>query len=66
MNVIQTSNYDDCKNTAILTGKKYFGLLDTNENNHLAKCAVSDTIDNTTQKGYFKDSCTPSNNDGFM
>jgi hypothetical protein len=66
MNIIQTSNYDDCKNIALLTGKKYFGLLDTDKNNHLAKCAVSDTVDNTSQRGYFKDSCAPSNNDGFM
>ena len=66
MEIIQTSNYDDCKNTAFLTGKKYFGLLDTDKNNYLAKCAVSDTIDNVSQKGYFKDSCAPSNNDGFI
>jgi hypothetical protein len=66
MEIIQTSNYDDCKNTAFLTGKKYFGLLDANKNNDLAKCAVSDTIDNVSQKGYFKDSCAPSNNDGFI
>jgi len=66
MDIIQTSNYDDCKNTALLTGKKYFGLLDTDKNNYLAKCAVSDTIDNVSQRGYFKDSCAPSNNDGFM
>lgn len=63
---IPTFNYDDCKNTAFLTGKKYFGLIDTNKDNHLAKCAVSDTLDNTSLRGYFKDSCAPSNNDGFM
>jgi hypothetical protein len=63
---IPTFNYDDCKNTAFLTGKKYFGLIDTNKDNHLAKCAVSDTLDNTSLRGFFKDSCAPSNNDGFM
>jgi hypothetical protein len=70
MNIIQESiptyTYEDCKNTAFLTGKKYFGLIDTNKDNHLAKCAVSDTLDNTSLRGYFKDSCAPSNNDGFM
>jgi len=70
MNIIQESiptfTYDDCKNTAFLTGKKYFGLIDTNKDNHLAKCALSDTLDNTSLRGYFKDSCAPSNNDGFM
>jgi hypothetical protein len=70
MNIIEESTstytYDDCKNTAFLTGKKYFGLIDTDKNTNLAKCAVSDTMDNTSLRGYFKDSCAPSNNDGFM
>lgn len=66
MNIIQTSNYDDCKNTAFLTGKKYFGLMNTNKDSNLALCATSNTLDKTSQRGYFKDSCAPSNNDGFM
>ena len=66
MNIIQSSNYDDCKNTALLTGKKYFGLLNTNKDTNIALCATSDTLDKTSQRGYFKESCAPSNNDGFM
>lgn len=70
MNIIQSSvpsfSYDDCKNTAFLTGKKYFGLIGTDKNTKLAKCAVSDTLTNTSKNGLFKNSCNVSNNDGYI
>ena len=61
MNVVQTSNYDDCKNRAFLTGKKYFGLTGTdtsNTSNPNAKCLVSDTLPNSLE---FTNSCKVSN-----
>ena len=46
--IIQTSNFDDCKETAYLTGKKYFGLLDYDINTNKAKCVTSDLLTNTS------------------
>ena len=46
--IIQTSNFDDCKNTAFLTGKKYFGLFGYDQNNHTANCVTSNSLPTTS------------------